>query len=254
MLVLCYASPTLCDLAKHWRRLNALIQAKYASPVQNAMAYGGLWLRGGHISQCLEDEHSRAPSLRRWRPVTRVSRSSGPRRATPTSMLQAFRAAGPRPAQTPRGPLSGSAHRPRCHAGDPTRATTDGAPATLRGASPDADAALRRLTSYGPPAPSPTPRCGGSVPGQPLPRAPWPPSHLQDQVRFGARCTSSTGVAITSSPGNAPHSGTTRGRDQAHQHLTDEQRRLLEKRLDGLQDLAQMVAKRGLGAALPPGP
>ena len=53
MLVLCYVSPTLCDLAKHWQALvNMAIQAKYAQcqQIQMAMAYGGLRLRGGQIS------------------------------------------------------------------------------------------------------------------------------------------------------------------------------------------------------------
>jgi len=59
MLVLCYASPSLCDLAKHWQGIiNLAIQARYAQcqQMQTAMAYLGMQLRGGATSQCLEDE------------------------------------------------------------------------------------------------------------------------------------------------------------------------------------------------------
>lgn len=58
MLILCYASPTLCDLAKHFQALvNAVIQARYAQcqSIQTAMAAAGLKLRGGQTAQCLED-------------------------------------------------------------------------------------------------------------------------------------------------------------------------------------------------------
>lgn len=58
MLVLCYSSPSLCDLAKFYQNLvNVLIQAKFGqcTQVQTAMAYSGLRLRGSAISSCLED-------------------------------------------------------------------------------------------------------------------------------------------------------------------------------------------------------
>jgi hypothetical protein len=66
ILVLCYSSPSLCDIYKHYQALiNTIIQAKYAScqQMQNAMAYGGLRLRGGSISQCLEDEVAAGATL-----------------------------------------------------------------------------------------------------------------------------------------------------------------------------------------------
>jgi len=66
MLALCYASPTICDITKHVQGiLNALMQARMAQcqAVQNAMAYGGLRLRGGQISQCLEDEVNSGATL-----------------------------------------------------------------------------------------------------------------------------------------------------------------------------------------------
>jgi hypothetical protein len=66
MLVLCYASPTLCDLGKHFQALlNVAIQAKYAQcqQIQMAAMYGGLRLRGGQISQCLEEESNAGHSI-----------------------------------------------------------------------------------------------------------------------------------------------------------------------------------------------
>lgn len=59
LLVLCYASPSLCDLAKHWQSLiNALIQARYGQchTAQNAAMFAGLRLRGGEVSRCLEEQ------------------------------------------------------------------------------------------------------------------------------------------------------------------------------------------------------
>src|SRR5688572_24371508 len=66
MLVLCYVSPTVCDIAKHWQALvNAALQARYAQcqQVQTAMAYAGLRLRGGQTSQCLENEANAGSDL-----------------------------------------------------------------------------------------------------------------------------------------------------------------------------------------------
>lgn len=66
MLVLCYVSPTQCDMAKHWQALiNATIQARYAQcqQVQTAMAYAGLRLRGGQTSQCLETQATAGKDL-----------------------------------------------------------------------------------------------------------------------------------------------------------------------------------------------
>jgi hypothetical protein len=58
LLAICYFEPTECDLAKHLQSLfNAMIQAKFAQcqQIQHAMAYAGLRLSGGQVSQCLED-------------------------------------------------------------------------------------------------------------------------------------------------------------------------------------------------------
>src|ERR1043166_9261168 len=59
MLVICETSPVGCDIAKHIQSLaNLAVQARFAQcqAAQNASMYGGLRLRGGAISQCLEDE------------------------------------------------------------------------------------------------------------------------------------------------------------------------------------------------------
>ena len=56
LLAACYASPTICDLYKHYQGLmNALIQAKYGhcQAIQNAMMYAGKRLAGGEESNCL---------------------------------------------------------------------------------------------------------------------------------------------------------------------------------------------------------
>jgi CheY-like chemotaxis protein len=66
MLVLCYVSPTLCDLYKHFQSLvNTVLQARYAQcqDLQNAAAAAGLMLRGGEAARCLETEQQRGTSL-----------------------------------------------------------------------------------------------------------------------------------------------------------------------------------------------
>ena len=66
MLVLCYSSPSLCDLSKHFQGLmNALIQARYAQcqSSQAAAMYAGLRLRGGEVSQCLSSEQQKGTTL-----------------------------------------------------------------------------------------------------------------------------------------------------------------------------------------------
>ena len=81
MLALCYVSPTLCDLAKHWQALvNMAIQAKYAQcqQIQMAMAYGGLRLRGGQIRSVSKTRCRRAARSRKpCGPATATCRPSG---------------------------------------------------------------------------------------------------------------------------------------------------------------------------------
>jgi hypothetical protein len=66
MLILCYASPTLCDLYKHFQALvNATLQARYAQcqEIQHAMMAAGLRLRGGESARCLEEQEQQGASL-----------------------------------------------------------------------------------------------------------------------------------------------------------------------------------------------
>jgi hypothetical protein len=66
MLILCYASPTLCDLSKHFQALvNATLQARYAQcqEIQTAMMAAGLRLRGGEAARCLEEQEQQGASL-----------------------------------------------------------------------------------------------------------------------------------------------------------------------------------------------
>jgi hypothetical protein len=262
MLVLCYASPTLCDLAKHWQALvNALIQAKYAQcqQVQNAMAYGGLRLRGGQISQCLEDAtrqgHSISVALETCNTSVAFLRSpDGEHRQRIDLLQETFKAAGATSetqtlAQgllgeitlTAQGETLGLDHqRPRAALLRRYEGHRQGADAALRQALDEvrstgtvSEATLRAV----------------SVPGQPLPRAALDAlvTLQQDQVRFESLVHKlTTGIAITQLTWEcADLQEQLAAATEANQHLTDEQRRLLEKRLDGLhRDLAQVVAKK----------
>jgi hypothetical protein len=66
MLALCYVSPSICDLAKHWQAYtNLLLQARFAqcNQMQTAMAAAGLKLRGGQAARCLEDQNQSGATL-----------------------------------------------------------------------------------------------------------------------------------------------------------------------------------------------
>ena len=263
MLALCYASPTLCDLAKHWQALvNMAIQAKYAQcqQIQMAMAYGGLRLRGGQISQCLEDEVQAGRSI--------------------TEALRTCNGDVHRPPDARRGPCApgGAACTRRCtrrgrrrklHAlarsllGEVTlmRAMASWAPSTS-GLRPPCCSAMRAIAT--------TPRrpCARrsrnwpatgqvsdatlravSVPGQPLPRAALDAlvTFQQDPTRFDSLVQKlTTGLAITRLTWECHDlQDQLAASTEANQELTDEQRRLLEKRLEGLQrDLSQVIAKK----------
>jgi hypothetical protein len=262
MLVLCYASPTLCDLAKHWQALvNALIQAKYAQcqQVQNAMAYGGLRLRGGQISQCLEDEtqqgHSISVALETCNKSVSFLRSpDGENRQRVDLLQETFKAAGATSetqalAQgllgevtlTAQGGTLGLDHqRPRAALLQRYEGHRQDADAALRHALDElrttgtvSDATLRAV----------------SVPGQPLPRAALDAlvTLQQDQVRFESLVHKlTTGIAITQLTWEcAELQEQLAAATEANQHLTDEQRRLLEKRLEGLhRDLKQVIEKK----------
>jgi hypothetical protein len=66
MLILCYTSPTLCDLAKHFQSLtNLLLQARFSQcqTMQTAMAAAGLRLRSGQAARCLEDQQQQGAPI-----------------------------------------------------------------------------------------------------------------------------------------------------------------------------------------------
>lgn len=68
LLAACYASPTICDLFKHYQALmNALIQAKYGQcqAIQHAAMYAGKRLAGGEESNCLQVMQARGFSLQK---------------------------------------------------------------------------------------------------------------------------------------------------------------------------------------------
>ena len=262
MLVLCYVSPTLCDLAKHWQALvNMAIQAKYAQcqQIQMAMAYGGLRLRGGQISQCLEDAvqagRSITEALRTCNGDVTALRTPAGGRAPQVKLLEeTLHVAGASPElqtlarsllgevtlSATRGQLGTQQERPQAAMLQRYERHRHDAETALRQAIQElartgqvSDATLRAV----------------SVPGQPLPRAALDAlvALQQDAVRFDSLVQKlTTGLAITRLTWECHDvHDQLAASTEANQELTDEQRRLLEKRLEGLQrDLHQVIAKK----------
>ena len=256
-------SPTLCDLAKHWQALvNMAIQAKYAQcqQIQMAMAYGGLRLRGGQISQCLEDEvqagRSITEALRtcngdvtdpadaRWRPCAHslellhdTLTAAG---ATPETHALARSLLGEVTLSARNGQLGTQHERPQAAMLQRYEGHRHDAETALRQAIQElastgqvSDATLRAV----------------SVPGQPLPRAALDAlvTFQHDPTRFDSLVQKlTTGLAITRLTWECHDlHDQLAASTEANQELTDEQRRLLEKRLEGLQrDLSQVIAKK----------
>ena len=262
MLVLCYASPTVCDLAKHWQSIvNAIIQARYAQcqQVQMAMAYGGLRLRGGHISQCLEDEvqagHSISEALKTCHGDVTALRSPSGNRVPQVALVQeTLQAAGASSemqtlAKSLLGEVTLSAHNGQLGAQQdrPQAAMLQ----RYEGHRQEADAALRQalqeLHTTGQIAEATLQ--AASVPGQPLPRAALDALVMlqQDPVRFQSLLQKlTTGLALVHLTWECQElHEQLAGSVEANQELTDEQKRLLEKRLEALQrDLQQVTAKK----------
>ena len=262
MLVLCYASPTLCDLAKHWQALvNAAIQAKYAQcqQVQMAMAYGGMRLRGGQISQCLEDEvqagHSITEALRTCNGDVTSLRTPGGSRAPRIELLQETLDAA--------GASQETRTLARSLLGEVTMSATNGQLGTQQdrpqsamlaryeGHRQDAEAALTTaVQEYAATGQvSDATLRAVSVPGQALPRVALEALAMlqHDPVRYNSLFAKlSTGLAMTRLTWEC---GDLQDQlavsTEANQQLTDEQRRLLEKRLEALErDLRQVIAKK----------
>jgi hypothetical protein len=262
MLALCYASPTLCDLSKHWQALvNALLQAKYAQcqSVQNGMAYAGLRLRGGQISQCLEDEanvgHSisvalktcngqatgfRLPSGANGPEVNLIQDTLAAAGATTETQTLAKALLGEVTLRATNGQLGSDHHRPQAALLAQYETQRQASDAALR-------AAVQELRDTGQVSES-TLRAV-SVPGQAMPRAALDALRLlqQDPVRYESLLGKlSTGLAITQLTWQCQElqEQLTAATD-ANTHLTDEEKRLLEKRYEALRrDLAAVMQKK----------
>jgi hypothetical protein len=262
MLVLCYTSPTLCDLAKHWQALvNAVLQAKYAQcqQIQQTMAYAGLRLRGGHTSQCLEYQVGLGIPISTAMDNCVASvvtlRTPGGTQAHQLQLVaETLQAAGAsRETQTLATALLGEVTL-RANQGRLGTAHDRPQAALLQryeGHRQEAETALRQaldeLRTTGT-VTAATLRAL-SVPGQPLPRAALEAlvTLQQDPVRYDSLVQKvTTGLAITRLTWECHDlQDQLAASTEANQELTDEQRRLLEKRLEGLQrDLQQVIAKK----------
>jgi hypothetical protein len=262
MLALCYASPTLCDLAKHWQALiNTVLQAKYAQcqQIQMAMAYSGLRLRGGNTSQCLEYQVNMGISITKAMEncsgsITDLRNPAGGQAPHVNLVQETLGAAGASTetqtlARTLLGEVTLSAQGGKLGAQHerPYTALLQRYEANRQAADTALRTAMQELTSTG--TVSDATLRAVSVPGQALPRAALDALRTlqHDPVRFESLLAKlSTGLAITQLTWECQDlqeqlSAST----DANMHLTDEQRRLLEKRLEGLQrDLAQVAAKK----------
>jgi hypothetical protein len=262
MLALCYASPTLCDLAKHWQALvNLAIQAKYGQcqHIQTAMAYGGLRLRGGQISQCLEEQVEAGNSIT-WAMKTcngdvQTIRTPWGDQRTEVSLVQdTLNAAGAnQETRALAGALLGEVTL-RANGGKLGTSQSRPQGAMLRryeGHRAEADAALRdavdELKATG--SISDTTLRSLSVPGQALPRAALDAlvALESDPVRYNSLSQKlTTSLAVTKLTWECTELQEQLASSiEANQELTDEARRMLEKRLEGLQrDLQQVLARK----------
>lgn len=262
MLVLCYTSPTLCDLAKHWQALvNFALQQRYAQcqAIQNAMAYGGLRLRGGQISQCLEEQVNtgatlndalrtcnggvdtfRTPAGGNASRVALVQETLTAAGAGPETQTLARALLGEVTLQAQNGQLGAQQDRPQAallQRYEGHRETVDTALRQAidqyRATGQVSEALLREI----------------SVPGQAVPRAALEAlaTLQQDPVRSESLLQKlTTGLAVTRLTWECHELQEQLAASiEANHELTDEQRRLLEKRLEALQrDLSQVLAKK----------
>jgi hypothetical protein len=262
MLVLCYTSPSVCDLAKHFQSLvNFAVQAKYAQcqQIQQAMSYGGARLRGGTISQCLEDEanagHSISVAMKTCTGSAQSVRGpDGTNRVEVNLVQDTLAAAGvSTETQTLAKSLLGEITL-RANDGQlaSTHSTTQAALlARYETHRQSADTALRtavqEVQATG--TISDATLRAVSAPGQPLPRVALDAlvALQKDQLRSESMIGKlSTGLAITTLTWECTdlQAQLTAATD-ANSHLTDEERRLLERRYQSLrQDLAAVMAKK----------
>jgi hypothetical protein len=261
MLLLCYASPTLCDLGKHFQALlNAAIQAKYAQcqQIQMAAMYGGLRLRGGQISQCLEEEsnagHSISEAMKTCQgPSSPLRRPDGGSGTTMDLVRETLQAAGASPeTQTLAKGFLGEVTLKSGGGGLQAQNEHPQAAmlARLEAHKAEADGALRaavaELKATG--TVSPQTLEAVSVPGQALPRAALDAlAALDGDVarRENLLGKLSTSMAITRLTWDCHQiQDELAAATENNQHLTDEQRRILEKRYESMQrSLLQVMQK-----------
>jgi hypothetical protein len=262
MLVLCYASPTLCDLYKHFQSLvNVVLQARYAQcqDIQNAAAAAGLMLRGGESARCLEEEQQQGTSItlalsRCLGDVSRLRSPTGRRAPRVELVREVLEAAGAAPptvalAQQVFGEVTLTAggstlgaqqQRPRegLHRRYETFRETaavalDEAAMTLATGGTPAEAVLVELT----------------VPGQPMPRATLEAlaALRADPVRYESlRQRLAAALAITRLTWEVRElHDQLAAAETVNAHLTDEERRLLERRLGAAQrELERVIQEK----------
>jgi hypothetical protein len=259
MLILCYSSPSACDIAKHWMNyINMLIQARYAQcqSAQHAAMYMGLRLRGGQVSRCLEVRRIagdtitqamhqcnntafdlRGPDGLSRREVHLLADTLRAAGATPEMqglardlMGEVSMQAGPTMGIQSRRPQAALFGRYEQHKHDYATAL---------------DTAATELQQTGGIS-TPTLRAVG-VPGQPLPRVALDAlaQMRHDPVRYEALVGKmTTGMALTRLTWECNElQNQLRDAAEGNAHLSDEERRAIEKQLETLQyKLAQTVA------------
>src|SRR5215471_6116264 len=262
MLVLCYSSPTICDITKHVQGiLNALVQARMADcqAVQNAMAYGGLRMRGGQISQCLEDQVNSGATLNAalrtcHGDVGGIRSPLGTNNGQVNLVQETLQAAGASPElQTLAKGLVGDItlrangsqlatdhQRPQASLLSQYETNRAAADAALR-------AAIDELAANG--TVSDQTMQSISVPGQVTPRAALDAllTLRNDPVRYESFVAKlSTGIGLTQLQWACSElEDALASAMEANTHLTDEERRLLERRLQGLEhEMKQVLAKK----------
>lgn len=259
MLILCYASPTLCDLAKHFQALvNTVIQARYAQcqSIQTAMAAAGLKLRGGQTAQCLEDaQQAGAPlhtALERCLSTVQQLRSPLGHRATQVELVKETLQAAGADATT----VALARHllgEVTLSAGGSTLGTQQQRPPSSLHAryeqlqtatATQLRQAAATVASGGTPAPALWQDL--SLPGQPLPRAALAAlAALQaDPVRQDTYLQKlATGLALVRLTWEVRElHDQLAAAETVNAQLSDEQRRLLERRLAALQqELTRVV-------------
>jgi len=261
MLVLCYTSPTVCDIAKHWQALvNAALQARYAQcqQVQMAMAYAGLRLRGGQTSQCLESEANAgsdlASAMRHCNSEVESIRTPAGQQATNVELVRETLAAAGASQETQtltrnllgevtlsaQGGSLGSAQQ------RPTHSLLKRYEEHRRDAEEQLRAAVSALADTG--VLSAAQLRAVSVPGQAMPRAAIDAlvAIQRDPVRAESLLQKlATGLAMTRLTWEVHElHDDLAAAEGVNAHLTDEQRHLLRQRLETLQRELDQVAQK----------